>query len=344
MQTVTIGRTGLVVRKDVFGVLPLQRRTMEEALPILTKALDAGINFFDTARSYTDSEEKIGRALSKRRSDFVLATKTPAKDAAGFWQDLETSLTLLKTDHIDLYQFHNPETCPRPGDGSGLYEAMLEAQQQGKVRFIGITNHRMKVAEEASESGLYDTLQFPQSYLSGITELALPRRCAEAGMGYIAMKALGGGLLTDFDAAHAWMQGRDNVVPIWGIQWETELDQLLALRDRPLGLTAQQSARIKRDQAELQGEFCRSCGYCLPCPENILIYNCARISQLIRRMPPAQWLTPAWQAEMAKIPHCRHCGTCASRCPYGLDPPALLEKNYRDYQHFLAKGVSSGRC
>ena len=153
MQTVTLGRTGIVAQKNGFGALPIQRVSADYAGMLLKKALAAGVNFFDTARSYSDSEEKIGLALSQDREKFYLATKTPSTTVEGFWQDLETSLRLLKTDYIDVYQFHNPAFCPKPGDGTGLYEAMLEARDQGKIRFIGITNHRLHVAEEAAASG-----------------------------------------------------------------------------------------------------------------------------------------------------------------------------------------------
>jgi aryl-alcohol dehydrogenase-like predicted oxidoreductase len=339
MTEVKLGRTGLVVHKDGFGALPIQRRTVEDALPILRAAVDGGINFIDTARGYTDSEEKIGLAISDRRDEYVLATKTHSKDVASFWRDLETSLRLLKTDHIDIYQFHNLEKCPRPGDGTGLYEAMLEAREQGKIDFIGITNHRLPVAIEAAESGLYDTLQFPFCYLAGDKDKALVHLCAEKNVGFIAMKALSGGLITDMDAAHAWMSTFPNVVPIWGIQWQKELDELLSLTNRPAGITPEQQKIIDKDRAELTGNFCRGCGYCLPCPAGINIFTAARISQLIRRSPPAQWLTPAWQAEMDKIKDCRHCNACAKRCPYGLDTPALLEKNYKDYREFLARAI-----
>jgi predicted aldo/keto reductase-like oxidoreductase len=324
------------VNKDGFGALPVQRTAMPEAVTLLRKALDGGIDFFDTARMYTDSEEKIGAALASRRDDFILATKTASKTAEGFRQDLETSLRLLKTNRIDIYQFHNPEFCPRPDDGTGLYEAMLAARDQGKIRFIGITNHRLALAREAVESGLYDTLQFPFSYLSDEQEEALVRLCAEKNIGFIAMKALSGGLITDLAASRSWLAQFEHAVPIWGIQRETELDALFAAMAGPLGLDEARRRRIERDRAELSGAFCRGCGYCMPCPLDIAINMCARMSLLFRRMPAGPYRSEQWRREMDKIPNCLHCGVCASRCPYGLDTPSLLEKNYRDYQVFLA--------
>ena len=157
METVTLGSTGITVNKNGFGALPIQRISTEDAAALARKAYDAGITFFDTARFYTDSEEKLGVAFEGMREKVYIATKTAASTPEEFWSQLQTSLTNLKTDYIDLYQFHNPEVCPKPGDGSGLYEAMLEAKAQGKIRHIGITNHRLAVAREAIESGLYET-------------------------------------------------------------------------------------------------------------------------------------------------------------------------------------------
>jgi predicted aldo/keto reductase-like oxidoreductase len=169
--------------------------------------------------------------------------------------------------------------------------------------------------------------------------VALVKLCAERNVGFIAMKALSGGLITDLEAAHAWMSGFPNVVPIWGIQWERELDQLLTLTHKAPGITPQEQERVDADRAELRGDFCRGCGYCLPCPAGIPIFTAARMRLLLRRSPPAQWLSPQWQANMDKIKDCRHCNQCAKRCPYGLDTPALLAKNYQDYREFLAKSA-----
>ena len=335
MSTVILGRTGLAVAQDGFGALPVHRRSVEDAVPLLRRALDSGITFFDTARGYSDSEEKLGLALSGRRGEFILATKTGAGGAAGFWSDLETSLDKLQTAYLDVYQFHNPGLCPKPGDGSGLYEAMLEAREQGKIRFIGITCHKAGTAREAVESGLYDTLQFPLSYLSGERELELVRLCAERGVGFIAMKALAGGLITDIAAARAWMRQFDHVVPIWGLQTEDELDALLAAARRPAVLDGETLAVIGRDRAELRGSFCRGCGYCMPCPAGIQISWCGRMSLLLRRAPAQGFLSGHWRGEMEKIKGCTSCGVCASRCPYQLDPAALLRENLRDYQTFL---------
>ena len=339
MKTVTLGKTGITVNKNGFGALPIQRITKEEAARLLRKAYDNGINLFDTARAYTDSEEKIGYALSDVRNHIFITTKTAAKNAEGFWKDLETSLSLLKTDHVDVYQFHNPSVCPKPGDGSGLYEAMEKAKEQGKIRFIGITNHSLAVANEAIESGLYDTLQFPFCYLCSDKDIALVESCKAHNMGFIAMKALSGGLITNSVAAYAFEDQYDNVLPIWGVQREHELDEFLSYIENPPVMTDEIRALIENDRKQLYGSFCRACGYCMPCPAGITINQCARMSQLIRRSPSANWLTPESQAMMMKIEDCLHCGQCKKKCPYGLDTPTLLEQNLEDYKNILAGKV-----
>ncbi|MGN1376987.1 MAG: aldo/keto reductase [Dorea sp.] len=336
MDYVTLGRTGIVVNKNGFGALPIQRIDREEAANILNKAYDQGVRLFDTARKYTDSEEKLGYALSSVRDQIYITTKTDAKDAESFWKDLEESLRRLKTDYIDIYQFHNPPFCPKPGGKDGLYDAMLEAKRQGKIRYIGITNHRLSVAREAIESGLYDTLQFPFSYLSTQKEMELVEKCRKENIGFLAMKALAGGLINCSEMAYAFMNQFDHVLPIWGIQRECELDEFVSYQDNPPRIEGEIAERIEKDKRELQGEFCRGCGYCMPCPAGIEINNCARMSLLLRRSPSAAHLNEKTQEKMRKIEDCMECGQCRSKCPYGLNTPELLKKNYIDYQEILA--------
>lgn len=335
MHTITLGKTGLTVNKNGFGALPLQRVSKKDAVYLLQKAFYNGFNYFDTARVYSDSEEKLGAAFSYTRDKIIISTKTTAQTSAGFWEDLEQSLKILKTDYIDIYQLHNPAFCPRPGDGSGLYEAMLEAKKQGKIRFIGITNHRLAVAKEAIESDLYDTLQFPFSYLSTRPDIEVVEACSQKNMGFIAMKALSGGLITNSAMAYAYLAQFDNVAPIWGIQREHELNEFILYNDNPPVLTDSMKAQIDRDRAELSGDFCRGCGYCMPCPAGIEINSCARMSLLIRRAPQDIYLHEEWQTKMKKIENCIHCNRCVGKCPYGLNTPELLERNYADYLTFI---------
>ncbi|OBR94206.1 aldo/keto reductase [Clostridium autoethanogenum] len=335
MQTVTLGKTGLVVSKNGFGSLPIQRISKKDAVYLLQKAFYNGINYFDTARAYSDSEEKLGAAFSYIRDKITISTKTAAQNADDFWKDLEQSLKNLKTNYIDIYQFHNPAFCPKPGDESGLYDAMLEAKKQGKIRFIGITNHRLAVAKEAIESNLYDTLQFPFCYLASDADIEIVKACKKNNMGFIAMKALSGGLITNSAMAYAYLAQFEHVAPIWGIQRESELDEFLSYNDNPPVLTEDMKKQIEHDRKELSGDFCRGCGYCMPCSAGIQINDCARMSLLLRRAPQNVYLSEEWQEKMKKIEDCIHCNKCMSRCPYGLNTPELLKKNYDDYKTFL---------
>lgn len=339
METVRLGKTEIVTNKNAFGALPIQRIPEKDAVYLLRKAYDNGITFFDTARWYTDSEHKVGVAFHGMRDKIKIATKTGAQDAETFWKDLETSLNNLQTDYIDIYQFHNVPFCPKPGDESGLYDAMLKAKEQGKVKHIGITNHRLSVANEAVESGLYETLQFPFCYLATEKDIELVGKCKEADMGFIAMKALSGGLITNSAAAYAFLAQYDNVLPIWGVQREGELDEFLSYIENPPVMDDEIKSVIEHDREELLGDFCRGCGYCMPCPAGIEINNCARMSLLLRRSPAASHLSKEGQEKMMKIENCIHCNQCKSKCPYGLDTPALLAKNLEDYKNVLAGKV-----
>ncbi|HWT73568.1 MAG TPA: aldo/keto reductase [Mobilitalea sp.] len=335
MDQVKLGTTGIVVNRNGFGALPIQRISKEAAAGLLRKAYQSGITFFDTARFYTDSEEKLGYALRDVRNKIYIASKTMTTKPEEFWRQLDTSLELLQTDYLDIYQFHNPAFCPKPGDGSGLYEAMLEAKEKGMIRHIGITNHRLPVAMEAAESGLYETIQFPFSYLATEKEIGLVNLCREKGIGFIAMKALSGGLITNSAAAYAYLAQYDNVLPIWGIQREKELEEFISYIDNSPTLTEELQAVIQQDRDELSKDFCRGCGYCLPCPAEIDIPTSARMSLMIRRAPVSVYLNDSWKEKMKKIDECINCNHCKDHCPYGLDTPKLLKENWIDYQNFM---------
>ena len=182
-QYITLGSTGITSHRNGFGALPIQRCDTETAVRLLRKALEGGITFYDSSRMYSDSEEKLGIAFEGQRHRITLATKTTASTPEGFWRDLEQSLRLLKTDYIDIYQFHIPKVCYKPGDGTGMYECMLQAKAEGKIRHIGFTNHSLALAHECIDSGLYETLQFPLSYLSSEKELELVDKCKSSNMG-----------------------------------------------------------------------------------------------------------------------------------------------------------------
>ena len=332
METTVFGHTGLIVTRSAFGALPIQRLCKQDAAALLRRAYEAGINFYDTARAYTDSEAKMALGLGDVREHIVIATKTHAATTEEFWEHLETSLAALGTKTIDIYQFHNPAEVPMAD--SPMYRCMLEARARGKIRHIGITCHLLANARAAMQSGLYATIQYPLSILSDPSEIAFARECGERGIGVIAMKALCGGLLTSAAPSMAFLRDMPHVVPIWGFQQGSELDEVLDLERNPPALDEAMRARIERDRAELAGDFCRGCSYCLPCPAQIQINMCARMPLLLRRAVYQSFLAPHWEQEMERIDGCTGCGLCSSRCPYKLDAPRLLREARADYRAF----------
>ena len=337
MDQIRLGRTELYVSKTAFGALPIQRISHADAVKLVRRAYESGINYFDTANAYTDSEEKLGAALHDVRHEVIISTKSGGGDKKTVQTHIEESLRRLQTDYIDLFQFHNPAQLPDPEDPDGPFAAVLEAKQKGYIRHIGITNHRLKVARAAIDSGNFETMQFPFCYLAASQDLEIVEKCKAADMGFIAMKGLSGGLLNNAEACYAFMQEYPNVVPIWGIQREEELDQWLELTARDPHVTPEIQAVIDKDRKELAGNFCRSCGYCLPCTAGIDIPQAARMSALLRRSPYQPYMSDEWYAKMHKIEECVHCDACKSRCPYGLDTPALLQAMLKDYDAFYAE-------
>ena len=337
MVKIRLGRTELMATRCGFGALPIQRVDMETAKAILLKAYEAGINFYDTARAYTDSEVKLGKALSHVRKDIIIATKTHARDSKTLFENLETSLKNLKTDYIDILQLHNPPKLPDFDDPDSLYGAMVKAQKKGMIRFIGLSNHRLHVAHETIASGKFDTLQFPFNSISSDKDLALIDKCKEKDVGVIAMKAISGGLITNVATSFAFLRQYDNVVPIWGIQRMSELEEFIALEKNPPALDDAMWEIIKKDRKELAGGFCRACGYCMPCPAGIQIPTAARIVLLMNRSPYQKFLTDEFRKQMDLIEECQDCGQCKERCPYELDTPELLRQNLKGYRELVRK-------
>ncbi len=340
MRKVRLGRTDLYVTKTSFGALPIQRINKSAAVSILRNAYDGGINYFDTARAYTDSEEKLGAALSSVRHDIVISTKTLARSKKQMQEELDTSLKNLKTDYIDICQMHNAPALPNPDDKDSVYAGMLEAKKQGKIRHIGITAHRFDVAQAAATSGLFDTVQFPLSYLSSEKDVALVELCRQNDVGFIAMKALSGGLCSSAKAVFAFMQQVEYAVPIYGIQRQEELDEFLALDADPPVLDEALKKLIEKERTEFAGEFCRACGYCMPCPVGIEIPTVARLHLLCTRSPYAKFISDEYYEKLKVVDSCLHCGTCSSRCPYEMDVPSMIRKQYGKYLKFYEEHKS----
>lgn len=335
MEKMRLGKTEIRAARCGFGALPIQRVSREEAARLLRIAYDGGVNFFDTARAYTDSEEKVGYALSDVRSRVFIATKTHASDRKTLEAHLAASLKALRTDYIDVYQLHNPPEVDYD-DPDGVYAGLLEAKKKGYVRFVGLTNHRLPVALGAVREERFDTVQFPLSMLSARADEKLVEECRAHDVGFIAMKAMSGGLIRHPAAAFAFLRQFENVLPIWGVQREAELREFLSYEKNPPVLDGAMQAVIEDERRELSGGFCRGCGYCQPCPAGIPIETAARLTLLMARAPYKPYLRREFREQMERIENCQNCGRCRRHCPYSLDTPALLRKNLAEYRAFCA--------
>ena len=340
MRDVTLGSTGITVPQNGFGALPLQRIGEDEAVALVRAAFSGGMRYFDTARAYSNSEHRVGLALEGVRERAFVATKTMARTPEAFWADLEKSLAELRTDCIDVHQFHCVDQAYAPGDGTGMYECMQEAKAQGKVRHIGVTAHKMEVAFDCVRSGLYEVLQFPLSYLSGPREARARRGVPPGERGLRGHEGprgrphrrqpRGHGVHVPVRqrAAHLGRPARETSLPNGCRTW--------AARPRWTRGCARSSSA---SASELAGDFCRGCGYCMPCPQGIVINQCARMALMLRRAPSDARGSPSggggpWRTRR----RCTECRACTARCPYDLDVPSLLRKNREDYERVLAAG------
>jgi predicted aldo/keto reductase-like oxidoreductase len=302
------------------------------------KALDEGLNYFFYYGFDTQMPAALRDRIRSQRDRYVLATGAYNLiiGHTNLRRTLEKRLRQMRTDYIDVYQLHNPAAVDYD-DPDGLYQGLLEARSRGLVRFIGMTNHRLDVALEAAASGRFDTIQFPLNILASAEDLAIIEVCRSNDVGLIAMKAMSGGLIRRPDAAFAFLRQYPNVLPIWGVQRERELDEFLGYEEKPPVLDDAMWRAISEERAELSGAFCRGCGYCQPCPAGIPIDLAARLTLMMSRAPYQQYLTESFRQQMERIEDCIDCGGCRSRCPYGLDTPALLRQNLADYRAFCAE-------
>jgi len=338
MQTIRLGKSGLVASRVGFGGIPIQRLTEGEAVTVVRRCLDLGVNFFDTAHGYTTSEERIGYALavaSGRRDRFLIATKTPARDRAAAQRHLALSLSRLQTDYVDLWQFHNVSTFEAyeqvlgPG---GAMEVARKAQQAGTVRHIGITSHSMDVALRAVASGLFETVQFPFNFVTNeAAEQLLPLALAH-DVGFIAMKPFAGGLLGEARLSIKYLLQFDNVLPDPGIEIVEEIEEIVGIVNGAWALTPEERIEIERVRAEVGTRFCRRCGYCEPCPQGVSIPTIMNLRSFWKRFP-AEGFSTGWIAEaITSAELCIHCGECEEKCPYHLPIQEMLDENLAFFQ------------
>jgi predicted aldo/keto reductase-like oxidoreductase len=339
MKKVKLGKTGLMVSRVVMGGIPIQRPPFEEATRIVEKAVELGINFFDTSIHYHDSELRIGKGVEGHRDDVILATKGSWRDKKTAADCIDQSLERLGTDYIDLWQFHNPgsneayDNLFKPG---GAYEAAEEALEEGKILHIGTSLHPLDVALKAVESGMFETLQFPFNLVLREAEERLIPSAAEHDVGFIGMKPFAGGRLTDPNLAIKFVLQHDNVVPDPGFQSVEEIRQVIEIAEGDLTLSEAELGRIEEIREEVGTRFCRRCGYCMPCPQGVRIPNIMCLPVMYNVWPEDWILRFGYFEEVtASTENCVDCGACEEKCPYHLPIREMMRENVEHYRRFL---------
>ena len=339
LRLTSLGKSGIKVTEIGFGGIPIMRVNADEAKLVIEHCFELGIRFFDTAHMYGDSEEKLGKALEPFRDQVIIATKVWAKDGKGAADQLAMSLDRLKTNRIDLIQCHNiskQEDLEKVMGPGGAYEVLTEAKAKGKVRAIGFSSHNPDIAAQGCRLGKFATLQFPFNFIENDPLEKVFPAALEQGMGIIAMKPLGGGLLERADLCFRFLQGYPEVIPIPGIQSMDEMDEIIGFyRDRR-PLSQDDWKEILKIRSELGTRFCHRCEYCMPCEQGVQIPGVLMVKTQVRRFSYKQVLAMA-KDRIATVENCIECGECVERCPYNLPIPEMLQESMEIYQKFLSK-------
>jgi len=335
MEKIRLGKTNMMVSKLGFGGVPIQRLTENEAVGVVRRCVELGVNFLDTANSYTTSEERIGKAILGRREGLILATKSYARTADEIEGHLKLSLERLDSESIDLYQFHdvsNLEILDVVLSSNGPMSVVKAAKNAGVMKHIGITSHSVDVAKEAVKSDSFETIQFPFNFINREAGEELLVLAREHDVGFIAMKPLAGGRLENVTIAFKYLFHFPDVLPIPGIEKTKEVEELVQLLDRPRQITKAEQLEMQRLRDKLGNQFCRRCDYCQPCTEGIRISAALTISNPEKQMPPNR-LFHGWINELLeKAENCSECGDCEERCPYHLPIREMLAKEVEWYQ------------
>ena len=328
MEYRILGKTGMKISRMGFGGIPIQRIDAQSTKTLIHELKAAGVNFIDTARAYTVSEEYLGYALEGIREDFILATKTRARTKAEMAADIDKSLRNLRTDYIDLYQMHNvaPKEFKKVMEPGGALEALLEAKAAGKIRHIGVTAHSLDTFRMALEQDWVETFMFPYNIVETQAE-DLIAKAAQKNIGFICMKPLAGGAIEDATLALRYVCANPNVtVVIPGMAEPKELAQNLAAASDTSDLTQEEKAEFLKIRNELGTQFCRRCNYCQPCSVGIGISGVFLFDGYLQRYGLRDWAIERYMALDKKASDCIGCGACETRCPYQLPIRKMLAK------------------
>jgi uncharacterized protein len=330
VEKIRLGRTGLMVSKLGFGGIPIQRLSEADAIAVVKKCAELGVTFFDTANGYTTSEERIGKALAGQWAGKIIATKSQARNVADVKKHLDLSLQRMNIKSIDLYQLHNisdENAMKFVLDPAGPLPMLKDAKKAGLIKHIGVTSHNKTIARKLVESDKFETLMFPFNFLSPeVAEELLPL-IKQHDMGFIAMKPLAGGMLSNGKVALKYLWQFPDVVSIPGIEKLAEIEELAAVANNPKPITTTERKEMKRLAKELGKHFCHRCDYCQPCTQGIPISTVLQIESFIKRTPAESLIKGPMSALLDKSANCSECGECETRCPYKLPIKELVRKN-----------------
>jgi predicted aldo/keto reductase-like oxidoreductase len=336
MKKVRLGKTNLMVSEIGLGGIPLPRVPEEQAVAVVHRCLNLGINFIDTANVYTTSEERIGKALAGRRDGLVLATKTLMRTHSEIEEQLDLSLQRLGVGNIDLYQFHNvsdTETLDlivRPG---GLLTVFDKAKRDGRINHIGITCHQIDVAIQAVKMDCFETMMFPFNFITNEAIHELLPLAREHDVGFIVMKPLAGGMLKDVAIAFKYLFQFEDIVPIPGIAKIEEIDEIVHYLHHSPTLEPEEIEEMEKTKQELGTKFCRRCDYCQPCSEDIPISDVMNYKSLAKSLPRERlFISPVMLDIINKAAQCTRCGECEERCPYHLSIRDIIAENVSWYE------------
>ena len=344
MEKIRLGKTGLMVTPLGFGGIPIQRLTESEAVKVVQKCLDLGLNYYDTANGYSTSEERIGKAVKGRRGEVIIATKTFPGDAAMVEKNLDLSLKRLQTDYIDIYQFHgvnNQETLDRILEPqNGLYKLFEKFKKAGKIRHIGITSHQMDAAKKQIKTGKFETMMFPFNVITSEPATEILPLCKQYDVGFIVMKPLAGGMLPNANICFKYLLQFKDIVSIPGIEKVGEIEEIYKIYQGPPKMTTAEIKEMDRLIEELGDKFCRRCDYCQPCSQGIPISMVMTFPTFVKRLPPDWYLkNPMMTGQLEKAANCTECGECESRCPFNLPIREMIKENYTMYEKVKAENA-----
>jgi predicted aldo/keto reductase-like oxidoreductase len=330
MKRIILGKTGIEAVRFGFGGIPIQRVSEKQAVEVVKYALKKGMDFVDTSRMYTTSENRIGRALKEINKKVTLATKSFSRSSDGIQKDIETSLKELQTDYIDLYQCHavgNEEEYRQVTSSNGALQGLQKAREQGIIGHIGITSHSLDLLERVVEDGLFETIMVCYSFLEPAAGQKLIPKAREKQVGILAMKPLSGGVIHAKEAAFKWVFSCPDILVLAGVEEKSYIDQNWEIFLNDWVLTDEDEKKIGEIRKEFDRKFCRRCDYCLPCTVEIPIQFALGVRSMVKRMGPGILKQPMFQVIREKAVNCTECGDCMERCPYGLPIPDMIKEN-----------------